>query len=424
LMAAGEPARRRVFRSAKYFEAPSMEWTKTSLAAPIFPTAPQPLPATTTYQRRRTGKRLGAGERWHKPFNGYPADDRLRSPHPVTRTHPTEVGGPGASGLSLADALRRGPRRRLRRPYCNLALCKLASEITGLNVKSPTGSERTAPRRRLLLLLRGYLALRRSLFLRGGLRLCLLHHTALLAKSSGGVASAPTRIVGTASRLLQRNKKNIFHIKEACMERPRARRRRDACRLARRCCCMRPRRRLYQASNISKITETPVKWSLLRRANRDPQSHARPLDSIRGGTSIVQNRRSEHRIGRQKKVAQIFPEASLWRSRERESSESASTDSQNRLPMSLRKPLDKASDIAIAASIHASRGSERSKFCSSDASLECSATSRATVPCVQMPSFALRRSFTVCGFALPLDAFITWPMNHPIALGFAFACSA
>jgi hypothetical protein len=178
-------------------------------------------------------------------------------------------------------------------------------------VKSPTGSERTAPRRRLLLLLRGYLALRRSLFLRGGLRLCLLHHTALLAKSSGGVASAPTRIVGTASRLLQRNKKNIFHIKEPCMERPRARRGRDASRLARKSCCVRPRRRLYQANNICKITETPVKWPLLRCENLGPLSHARPLDSIRGGTCIVRNRCREHRIGRQKKVTQIFPEASL-----------------------------------------------------------------------------------------------------------------
>jgi len=60
--------------------------------------------STTRYQ-----KTVGVGERWHKPFNGYPADDRLRSPHPVTRTHPADVGGPGASGLSLADALRRGP---------------------------------------------------------------------------------------------------------------------------------------------------------------------------------------------------------------------------------------------------------------------------------------------------------------------------
>ena len=77
----------------------------------------------------------------------------------------------------------------------------------------------------LLLLLRGYLALRRSLLLRGGLRLCFLHHAALLAKSSGGVASAPTQIVGTAFRLLQQNEKNIFRLNETCIAAPsRARR--------------------------------------------------------------------------------------------------------------------------------------------------------------------------------------------------------
>src|ERR1700693_1095195 len=85
----------------------------------------------------------------------------------------------------------------------------------------------------LLLLLRGYLALRRSLLLRGGLRLCLLHHAALLAKSSGGVASAPTRIVGTAFRLLQHNEKNSFRINETCTRRRLAPRSRGARRLAR-----------------------------------------------------------------------------------------------------------------------------------------------------------------------------------------------
>jgi len=173
--------------------------------SPSFPLASNPVRRPTNHHVPEEPR--GVGERWHKPFNGCPADDRLRSPHPVTPNLPNCVEGPGASSLSLADALRRQLRRRLRRPYCNLAPCKLASEITGLNVKPPIGSERTAPRRRLLLLLRGYLALRRSLFLRGSLRLCLLHHTALLAKSSGGVASAPTRIVGTASRLLQQKKK-------------------------------------------------------------------------------------------------------------------------------------------------------------------------------------------------------------------------
>src|ERR1700736_4114737 len=84
----------------------------------------------------------------------------------------------------------------------------------------------------LLLLLRGYLALRRSLLLRGGLRLCFLHHAALLAKSSGGVASAPTRIVGTALRLLHHNEKSSFRISDTCTRRRLARRLRGAARPA------------------------------------------------------------------------------------------------------------------------------------------------------------------------------------------------
>jgi hypothetical protein len=58
----------------------------------------------------------------------------------------------------------------------------------------------------------------------------------------------------------------------------------------------------------------------------------------------------------QKKLRKSRPEASPWRSRERESSESTPTDSQNRPSISLRKPLDKAPDMVIAASIHAPRG--------------------------------------------------------------------
>jgi len=41
---------------------------------------------TTTFR-----KPLGAGERWHKSSNGYPADDRLRKPHPVPRTTSTAL---------------------------------------------------------------------------------------------------------------------------------------------------------------------------------------------------------------------------------------------------------------------------------------------------------------------------------------------
>ena len=39
----------------------------------------------------------------------------------------------------------------------------------------------------------------------------------------------------------------------------------------------------------------------------------------------------------------------------------------------------------------------------------------------QPPMRFFRSSLTVCGFALPPDAFITWPTNHPIAFGLALA---
>jgi hypothetical protein len=53
---------------------------------------------------------------------------------------------PGDPSLSLADALRRRLRRHLPRLHRNLALGNLASDVAGLTVKSPTGSERTAPK--------------------------------------------------------------------------------------------------------------------------------------------------------------------------------------------------------------------------------------------------------------------------------------
>src|SRR5271156_586859 len=39
----------------------------------------------------------------------------------------------------------------------------------------------------------------------------------------------------------------------------------------------------------------------------------------------------------------------------------------------------------------------------------------------QMPSLDFSRSLTACGLALPPDDFITWPTNHWIAAGLAFA---
>src|SRR5215831_16394861 len=166
----------------------------------------------------------------------------------------------------------------------------------------------------------------------------------------------------------------------------------------------------------------PVKWSLLWGVDLGVRSHAPPRDSIRVGACIAQNRLWEDQIRAQKKFAYISSGASLSRLRRHESSESASTDSQTRRSMSLRNPLDKAPDQVIAASIHASRG--RRAVGISLTFRICVQRNFARAPLGdQMPSFALRRSFTACGFALPPDAFITWPTNHPIIVGFALACS-
>jgi hypothetical protein len=95
----------------------------------------------------------------------------------------------------------------------NLARCRLAyrdiakwTGSRGPEVFDGIGAYRSEAS--LLLLLGGDLALGRRLLLRGGLRLrCLLHHVALLVGASDGVASAPTRIVGTASSITTAQRK-------------------------------------------------------------------------------------------------------------------------------------------------------------------------------------------------------------------------
>jgi hypothetical protein len=158
----------------------------------------------------------------------FSADDRLRDdPHPVPRAAPTYVGCPGGSSLSLADALRRRPRRHLHRLHRNLALGNLAPDVAGLTVKSPTVSERTAPSRSLITSSSSQLP-------------CASQEPSSSRRSSplpsspccppsldGGVASAPTRIAGAAFRLLQQKEKNSFRIKETYTTRRDARDRRD-----------------------------------------------------------------------------------------------------------------------------------------------------------------------------------------------------
>ena len=101
------------------------------------------------HTRQRTRCRQTARRRREvaQIFQQSPADDRLRCPHPVPRTVPTCAGGSGASSLSLADALCHRLRRGFRRSRSSFTLGKAAFEIVGLNVKSPTVPERTAPGR-------------------------------------------------------------------------------------------------------------------------------------------------------------------------------------------------------------------------------------------------------------------------------------
>jgi len=80
--------------------------------------------------------------------------------------------------------------------------------------------------------------------------------------------------------------------------------------------------------------------------------HARPDDANLRRCRIAQVRPQQHEIQRKKKLRKSLPKAAPRRPRGRESSESASTDSRNRLTISPRKPLDKVRDVVIAASIH------------------------------------------------------------------------
>jgi hypothetical protein len=166
-------------------------------------------------QRPHAGKPRGAGERWRKILQRLPADDRLRKPHPVPRSTrlSLEVRELQASVSPTPLSPTPAPPRR---PHRNLALCKFGSDITGW-----TCSLRQAQS----VLLRGYF-----FFFAATLRLAgAFFFMAVFAfvafftilpswpKPSGGVASAPARIAGTASRLLQaERKKNVSHQGNVC----------------------------------------------------------------------------------------------------------------------------------------------------------------------------------------------------------------
>ena len=85
----------------------------------------------------------------------------------------------------------------------------------------------------------------------------------------------PTRIVGTAFRLLQHDEKNSFPIKETCMRRRRAHRstdRRSVATAAPRPCA---RRRIHRTTRSRRIVETPANWAfhLCRKIRAQPAMH-------------------------------------------------------------------------------------------------------------------------------------------------------
>jgi hypothetical protein len=172
----------------------------------------------------------------------------------------------------------------------NLARCRFAYR----DIAKWTGGLRRASERRyrseaqLLLLLGGDLALRRRLLLRGGLRLrCLLHHVALLvrAKWRFGFSTCANRR-HCIFDYYSAKKKNIFHVKETCVQRRRMRlmtgssARTAAGDRARR----RQRRRL--SAFFLRIQDVPVKRPLPACEDAAFEDACRPLDSVcalRGG---------------------------------------------------------------------------------------------------------------------------------------------
>jgi len=105
-----------------------------------------------------------------------------------------------------------------RRPHRNVALSQTCIRHHRVDVKSPTGSEHTAPRRGYFFFFAATLRLAGAFFF-AAVFAFVAFFTILPSwpKPSGGVASAPARIAGTASRLLQaERKKNVSHQGNVC----------------------------------------------------------------------------------------------------------------------------------------------------------------------------------------------------------------
>jgi hypothetical protein len=93
----------------------------------------------------------------------------------------------------------------------------------------------------------------------------------------------PTRIVGTAFRLLQHDKKNSFRIKETCMRRLCAHRSMDRAGAEAAAPPPRARRRADRAMRSLRIAETPANWAFhpCRKIRAQPATHGLTAFSTR-----------------------------------------------------------------------------------------------------------------------------------------------
>jgi hypothetical protein len=213
-----------------------------------------------------------------------PADDRLRKPRPVPRSTPLslEVRELQASVSPTPFVVDPGVAPSATASQCRvLQTCIRHHRV---DVKSPTGSEHTAPRRGYFFFFAATLRFAGAFFF-AAVFAFVAFFTILPSwpKPSGGVASAPARIAGTASRLLQaERKKNVSHqgnVYGASSRAPTGRR--IACRadISSRVLTRAAASRL----RICKIAKTPVKWPFLWCANFDALGRASPLHSVPTG---------------------------------------------------------------------------------------------------------------------------------------------
>src|SRR5258708_29257358 len=168
---------------------------------------------TTTTCRKITRRRREVAQILQR----LPADDKLRKPHPVPRSTQLslEVRELQASVSPTPFVVDPGVASTTASQCRALETCIRHHRV---DVKSPTGSEHTAPRRGYFFFFAATLRFAGAFFF-AAVFAFVAFFTILPSwpKPSGGVASAPARIAGTASRLLQaERKKNVSHQGNVC----------------------------------------------------------------------------------------------------------------------------------------------------------------------------------------------------------------